>query len=109
MAAAPLPGVTKSFTLNPNTPTPLGAARPNPAGRIYMLIINNDSQNYIAWAHNTGNRATAQHHQIAPGGYYEFRWKPPAGIPLPQAGWGLTGDISAIAVSGNPSISYTEL
>ncbi len=103
-------GLTTTFVLNPNTPIQLGAALPNPDGRRYMLIQNLDKSNYIAWAHGTGNQATVQHHQIAPGGFCEFTWKSPADVPsLPQPGWGLTGDISAIAVSGTPMISYLEL
>jgi hypothetical protein len=105
--AAALPGITKSFVLNPNTPTLLSPARANPKSR---LIINNDHSNYIAWAHGTGNLANAQHHQIAPGAFYEFRSKWSGGLPLPEPDWGMFGDnISAIAVSGSPTISFLEL
>src|SRR6266851_9611684 len=103
--AAATPGVSTSFTLNPNTPTSLSPARANPKSRLYMLIINNDKSNYIAWAHGTGNGATVQHHQIPAGGFYEFRSKWSGGLPLPESDWGMMGDISVIAVSGNPQIS----
>jgi len=77
---------------------------------LYVLIQNRDLINGIAWAHGTGNLATAQHHQIPPGSYYEFRFKPVGGgFPFPEKMWGLTSDISAISVRGNPTISYTEL
>jgi hypothetical protein len=103
-------GVTTAFTLNPNTPVQLSLALPDPDGRLYVLITNNDKSNAVAFAHNTGNQATAQHHVIPPGSFYEFRFKPVSGgYPFPEKSWGLVGDISAIAVSGSPQISYLEL
>jgi hypothetical protein len=98
---------TKTFTLNPNFSTLLSAAIPNPGGRVYVRIDNLDKPNWIAFAHGTNNQATAQHHQIPPGSFYEFRW-PPNAFFVPQPGWGLTLDISAIAITGNPIVAYTE-
>lgn len=107
--AIAVPGVTTSFELNANTPTQLSAARFDPSGRVYVRIDNRDKNNAIAFAVGTGGQATASHHVIPPGSFYEFRWQWPSGMPPPQPGWGLFGDISAIALSGNPTISYLEL
>ena len=96
--AVATPGVTTSFTLSTGASTQLGNINPN---RRYILINNNDKSNAVAFAHSTGNQATAQHHQIPPGSFYEFG-------PF-EPGWGLLGDIAAIAVSGTPQISYLEL
>jgi hypothetical protein len=102
-------GMTRSFTLNPSTSTLLSAPRADPNGRFFIRIDNVDKKNTVAFAVGTNNQATAQHHQIPPGSYYEFKWQSPAGGPLPQPSWGPQGDVSAIAVSGNPSIAYTEI
>ena len=100
---------TKTFTLSPSISTLLSAAIPNPGGRLYVLIQNLDLVNFIAWAYGTNNGATGLHHLIPHGSYYEFRFKPvTGGFPFPEKMWGLTSDIAAISVSGNPSIAYTE-
>jgi hypothetical protein len=100
---------TKSFILNTTSPTLLSAARSNPDARTYVLIQNLDKSNAIAWAHGTGNGAAVGHHQVSPGGFYEFSMKTPLGGVLPEASWGMPGDISAIAVTGNPQICFTEV
>jgi hypothetical protein len=96
--AAVQPGVTTSFTLNTSTPTQVAGAN---SSRHYVLMTNNDKSNAVAFAHGTNNGATANSHVIPPGSFYEFG-------PF-EPGWGMLSDISMIAVSGTPTVSYLEL
>ena len=95
--AAAIPGVSTSFILGTGAPTQL--AGPNDQRR-YILITNNDKVNAAAIAFGTNNGATANHHVIQGGGWFEYLVRP---------GWAIPGDISAIAVSGTPTLSYLEL
>lgn len=92
------PGVSTSFVLGTAAPTAVGGLNP---GRRYILITNNDKTNGVTWAHGTNNGCTVNHHLIPPGSWYEFG-------PF-EPGWGLLSDISMIAASGTPTISYLEL
>ena len=91
------PGVSTFLVLGTGAPTQV--AGPNDQRR-YILITNNDKVNAAAIAFGTNNGATANHHVIQGGGWFEY---------LERPGWTNPGDVSAIAVSGTPTLSYLEL
>jgi len=95
---AATPGVSTFFTLGIGAPTQVAGWNDQ---RRYLLITNNDKNNAVAWANGTNNAATANHHVIPPGSWYVFG-------PV-RPGRALGGDISAIVISGTPTISYVEL
>ena len=99
-------GVSTVFTLNPTTATQLSLALADPDALVYLRIDNLDKRNWIAFAIGTENNASPGHHQVPPGSFYEFKWNFQGGSPLPEKPWGVRGDISAIAVSGNPMICF---
>jgi hypothetical protein len=91
-------GITTVFQLSASAPTEL--AGPN-NGRKYLLITNNDLAATVYIGFGTNNQAVVGMIPIPPStasvtSYLELPIAAPA------------GDVSAIASSGTPNISYTE-
>jgi len=91
-------GVTTAFTLSALAPTQLAAAN---NGRVYLLITNNDLAATVWIGFGTQNQATAGMIPIPPSTANVISY-----LEMPIAA--PKGDVSAIASSGTPQISYTE-
>lgn len=88
-------GVSTNFTLSTSAPTQIALSN---NGRKYGMLVNEDFNNAVRFAIGTNNGASSSvGHYLGPRRY----WETPTSASV-------QGDISAIALSGTPSVVWIE-